>query len=106
VRAPWTSVILQPVDSPVSGQDSSESLPRTDQLAIDRTLLANERTFLAYFRTAVVFLTSGLAVMNIEFFAAIRQLSFLLIGLSPLVFLGGAWRFWVVRRSIRSHYHP
>jgi putative membrane protein len=83
---------------------STAPLPRTDLLAIERTLLANERTFLAYFRTSIAFLTSGLAVLHIDFFATIREVSYLLIALSPLTLMAGAWRAKVVHRRILSHY--
>lgn len=82
------------------------SLPRTDELAIERTLLANERTFLAYFRTAAVLLTSGLAILHIEFFESIRFVSVGLIGLSPLVAGLGTWRLLTVRRNILRHREP
>lgn len=81
----------------------ASTLPRGDQLAIERTLLAVERTFLAYFRTGVVFLTSGLAILNIEFFAPIRQIALVLIGLSPLVFGVGILRFVRARKRILAH---
>lgn len=40
-------------DSPYSKFDTDDLILR-DQLAIDRTLLANERTLLAYLRSGVV----------------------------------------------------
>lgn len=47
---------------------------------------------MAYFRTAVVFLSSGLAVMSLKFFSDVRYLPWILIGLSPLVLGFGWWR--------------
>ena len=66
--------------------------------------MANERTFLAYFRTAVVFLSSGLAILHIEFFERIRVLSYFLISLSPFILLGGVWRMQVVKKRILQFY--
>jgi putative membrane protein len=75
-------------------------LPRADLLAIERTFLANERTFLAYFRTAVAMAASGLAVLNIDFFAKMRDFAhFLLLG-TPLVLAIGVWRYVAVKRKI------
>jgi putative membrane protein len=85
-------------------QRAHPHLSRGDLLAIERTLLANERTFLAYFRTAVVFLTSGLAILNIDFFAQIKEVSFLLIALSPIILGVGSFRMRAGRRRVVRYY--
>jgi len=58
-----------------------------DVLALQRTKLANERTFLAYFRTAVVFLSSGFAIFQIESLNQIKDLGFILMIIGPLVLI-------------------
>ena len=81
---------------------AQSTVPRTDKLAVERTLLSNERTFLAYFRTAVVFLSSGLAVLGLELFQNVRYVAVLLIVLSPPILAFGLWRYARVRnRTLR-----
>ncbi|GAB2885573.1 hypothetical protein GCM10027046_12500 [Uliginosibacterium flavum] len=84
----------------------SEDLILRDELAIDRTLLANENTLLAYLRSALTLVIAG--VTFIHFFAA-SWLLWLGVAFVPLgigVGLFGGWRFWKMQKSIctvRSH---
>jgi putative membrane protein len=50
-------------DTPYSKYCTSELILR-DELAIDRTLLANERTLLSYLRSAVALLIAGGSIMQ------------------------------------------
>ncbi len=84
--------------------DSEKKLLLQDHLSIQRTMLANERTFLAYFRTAIIFLGSGLSIYKLHFFSEIKWLGLALIILSPFVFLLGLFRFFQVRRNIHKYY--
>jgi putative membrane protein len=64
-----------------------------DQLAIDRTLLANERTFLSYLRSAVALLLAGVSIIHFS-----HQLWFTAVGIACVpvaVFTGffGLWKF-------------
>lgn len=71
-----------------------------DELAIDRTLLANENTLLAYLRSALTLVIAG--VTFIHFFAA-SWLLWLGVAFVPLgigVGLFGGWRFRRMQRSI------
>jgi putative membrane protein len=77
-------------------------IPRADLLAVERTQLANERTFLAYFRTAAALLTSGLVLSRLEFFEKMRDLSQALLVAAPVFLAIGAWRFVVVRRRVKG----
>ncbi len=75
-----------------------------DVLALQRTKHANERTFLAYFRTAVVFLSSGFAIFQIESLNQIKDLGFILMIIGPLVLILGFIRFFITRKTILKHY--
>lgn len=55
-------------ESPYS-KFTKEKLILRDQLAVDRTILANERTFLSYIRTALALFAAG--VFSIKFFDSI-----------------------------------
>lgn len=76
----------------------------SDQLAIERTRLANERTFLAYFRSSIVFLSSGFAIIKLEVLNEIEWIGYILLGIGPILLLIGLLRFIYVRRSIKKYY--
>ncbi len=69
---------------------------RSLDLAIDRTLLANERTYASWLRTGLCALTAGLAIekfmVDVLPFWGIRIISVILILFSAFVFLVAAWR--------------
>jgi putative membrane protein len=85
--------------------NKESTLITRDWLAIERTRLANERTFLAYFRTFMVFLGGGISLLEMEVFAEIRYLGFVLLSLAPVILLVGAIRLVKVRKTIRKYYH-
>ena len=76
----------------------------TQQLAYDRTHLANERTFAAWIRTGLAVAGGGLAVVH--FLPSLRGASntallgtlFVAVGIGMIAF--GAWRFIRVGRSL------
>ncbi len=73
------------------------SAPDANSMALDRTVLANERTFQAWIRTGLAALVSGLGVA--KFLQNMMPLSVLLIVVtililfSTLAFLLSAWRY-------------
>ncbi len=71
-----------------------------DLLAIERTKLANERTFLAYFRSSIFFLATGVSIIHINFFSEVNFLGWLFVGISPLLLSVGIIRLIKVRKSI------
>lgn len=81
-----------------------EELITRDYLAIERTRLANERTFLSYFRTAVVILSSGIAMVQLEMLEEISDLGFFLLLLGPAILVLGIIRFLYVKRQIKKYY--
>ena len=77
----------------------------TDQLAIERTRLANERTFLAYFRSAIVFLSSGAAIIKLKILEEIEWVGYALIVVGPVLLCIGLIRFMYVKRSVKKYYN-
>ncbi|NRA50851.1 MAG: DUF202 domain-containing protein [Phaeodactylibacter sp.] len=82
----------------------TSALITRDVLAIERTRMANERTFLAYFRTAVVFLSAGFAVLEMSALQEIRSLGWYLLVLSPVMLAVGTGRLIYSRRHIKKYY--
>jgi len=79
-----------------------EILTIRDHLAIDRTVLANERTFLGYIRTALACLAAGASF--VQFFGALSLtiMGWCLIILACMVLVVGITRFYIVRESIKQ----
>jgi len=82
-----------------------DKLSVTDYLAIDRTNLANERTLLAYFRTFIILISSGFAIIKLDFLEEIGMLGVALLVLSPLVLALGLFRYYRMREKIKKHYY-
>lgn len=81
-----------------------------DQLAIDRTLLANERTLLSYLRSAVALVLAGLTMARFSDRGWFTVLGLACVPSGFAVALFGAWRYRetnkavsVVRRELRDN---
>lgn len=83
-----------------------EEMNRTDWLALERTKLANDRTFLAYFRTFVVVLSSGFAIIKIEILQGLATLGYTFIITAILMLTLGTIRFFAVKRRMDKHISP
>ncbi|MCK5823773.1 MAG: DUF202 domain-containing protein [Ichthyobacteriaceae bacterium] len=81
-----------------------KELPIQERLNIERTKLANERTFLAYFRTGVGFMGAGLTIIKINMFQQIEYFGEGLVIMGPLFLLIGVYRRWRVCKRMNSYY--
>jgi putative membrane protein len=82
---------------------SDENLILRDHLALDRTRLANERTLLAYIRTAFMLLVAGATALKL--FAetpAVVVTAWFFIAMGLFVAGFGIWRFGNMRRTING----
>ncbi len=77
-------------------------MTRSEQLAIFRTELANERTFLAYFRSFIVTLSSGLAILKLEMFKNIQSLGIAFLVLAPILLAIGAFRYFRTKSKMHK----
>jgi len=81
--------------------EDPDKLILRDHLALDRTRLANERTFLAYVRTAMMFLLAGGTVIKFFGDSDLAVMSgWALLGLGAVVGIFGVGRFLKMRRHI------
>jgi putative membrane protein len=91
---------------PESTSESRETLPESalrDLLAVERTYLSNERTLLAYIRTAVALAGGGAALIQLIQTTAATLSGWALILLGIVVLVAGSYRFLVIGRKIRHH---
>ncbi len=75
-----------------------------DHLALDRTKLANQRTLLAFVRTSLYLVVSGIAVIKVDFLDKIRFLGFILVGISLIVLILGVWNYFYFRKKMMNQY--
>lgn len=80
------------------------NLSRADLLAMQRTHLANERTLLAWFRTFVVMLSSGFAIVKMTVLEEILTMGYVLLLCSPIILIMGLFRFFYVRNRLQKFY--
>ena len=80
--------------SPYSRFEASELILR-DELAIDRTLLANERTLLSYLRSGIALAIAGVSIIHFS-----HQAWFTAVGVACLP--GGLVTVWIGIRKYRQ----
>jgi putative membrane protein len=78
--------------------ENKEELTLRDYLAIDRTLLANERSFLAYVRTAFTLFIAAVSIIKFFDVPYARMVGEILMGISGLIFVQGLLRYRAMER--------
>jgi len=73
-----------------------------DQLAIDRTVLANERSLLAYIRTGLALALTGAGCIKLLEIQSVLILGLGLIGLGVIVVIAGGYRFLRIHNNMRA----
>jgi putative membrane protein len=85
--------------NPYGKFEKSELILR-DELAIDRTVLANEATLLAYTRTTLTLVIAGMTFLNFITTGFLRWVGIAFIPLGLLIGVFGVFRFRRMRRMI------
>jgi len=83
--------------------NEKQTLSIGEKLAIDRTKPANERTFLAFFRSFVVMLSSGLAIIKSVFLENIYILGIILIIIAFFLLIYGILHYFRVNKRIAGY---
>jgi putative membrane protein len=79
-----------------------ESTELRDDLALYRTELANERTLLAYTRTSLALVAAGIGVLQLYHGDRAAMAAIGAIAAGACILLVGTWRFFRIRRTLRS----
>ena len=74
-----------------------------ERLALQRTVLANQSTFLAFLRTAMYFLIAGLSVRSLLKVENSLYIEICLFGFSILIFIGGIINYIKHKKSISEN---
>ena len=84
------------------GDRSPEELILRDILAADRTSLANERTFLAYIRTALTLVIGGISFLQFFPQGIVHVVGWLFIPAGVAAFVVGLLRYLRTRRLLKG----
>ena len=79
---------------------SEDDFTLRDYLAIDRTILANERTYLAYIRTALTTLIVGVSFVKFFDVVILVVIGWIFIPISIITFIIGTIRFKKYNKQI------
>lgn len=80
----------------------SHALSVTDEMALIRTRLANERTFLAYLRTFIGSFAAGVGLIKFTGSPLFVGTGYVLAVLSPVILTIGLCRLFRVRRALEA----
>ncbi len=86
--------------------ENKEAIILRDHLAMERTKLANERTLLSYLRTSLYLVLGGIAFLGMKDFEEMRNVGYLSLALSALLFVIGVVRFVQLRKHMKRMYEP
>jgi putative membrane protein len=81
-----------------------EDIILRDFLAIERTKLANERTFFAYIRTSIYLLLAGIAFIQLKELDSLRWMAYVWFGLSFAFLVFGIYRYRQRNNRINKYY--
>ena len=84
-------------------EEASADLTLRDYLALDRTKLANERTYLGYMRTFISLLAAGVGFIRFIEIEVVKYVGMLLCFISPLFFIVGTWKYYSMKKEIKKH---
>ncbi len=85
---------------------NKDKLILRDHLALERTRLANERTFMAYIRSALYLIIGGLALLELTHYGNLEWIGIVALSLAVILGLIGVTRFHQLKRQLSSYYAP
>ncbi|QCK15306.1 DUF202 domain-containing protein [Mangrovivirga cuniculi] len=81
-----------------------EKIILRDFLAMERTTLANERTFFSYIRTGLYLTIAGVGIMELENLETLKWLAFVLFVISAFLISFGFIRYNIVQKKLNRFY--
>ena len=96
---------IERIFSTGKGFENKDDIILRDYLALERTKLANERTLLAYIRSALYLLIGGIALIQLENFESIQILGYISLGLTVCFMIIGVYRYRKLLKRLNVYYH-
>lgn len=79
----------------------SEDMVLRDHLAVDRTILANERTFLAFIRTALTLFIGGISFIKFFDLFLLKVIGWVFVPLGILILLIGIKKYFRIKKDLQ-----
>ncbi len=76
-----------------------------ENLAIQRTNMANQTTLLSFIRTSMYFLVAGLSIQNVGHLAHLAWVYLIFYVFSGALLVIGIWNYFRQRQQIRLAHH-
>ncbi len=89
----------------MSDAPEHKELPLADRLALERTALANDRTLLAYVRTALGLLAAGVTVLKLFASNGMQMVGYILIASGVCALVIGLMNYHEVRNRLTDISH-
>lgn len=85
-------------------QDLKQNMILRDYLAIDRTKMANQRTFLSFLRTSLYLVVTAVAVIKLEPLQDLLFMAWILLAGGAAFLVAGIISYFGVKKKIRGYY--
>lgn len=73
-----------------------------EKLALQRTIMSNQTTYLAFIRTSMYFLVAGLSIKNLLQISEGEILQYVLYIIAVMLFVFGTVNFFIQKRIIKK----
>ncbi|NEV93724.1 DUF202 domain-containing protein [Psychroflexus sp. YR1-1] len=83
---------------------NNEKIILRDFLAMERTTLANERTFFSYIRTSFYLIIAGIAFVKLEDFEPLSWVGYALFFISAFLLTFGIIRYQLLQKKLNRFY--
>jgi len=84
-------------------ENKNKDLILRENLALQRTILANQSTFLSFLRTSMYFLVAGLSVHNLLDIKSSTTISYGFYGISACLFIFGIVNYMLNAKQIKEN---
>ena len=83
---------------------NKERIVLSDFLALERTRLANERTFFSFLRTSLYLVLAGIAFLQLREFEELKWLGYVSIFFGAVFFVAGIVTYFKLKNKLNKFY--
>jgi putative membrane protein len=83
---------------------NDEKIILRDFLAMERTTLANERTFFSYIRTSFYLIVAAIAFVKLEDFNPLSWVGYAMFAISAFLLVFGIYRYQLLQKKLNRFY--
>ena len=83
---------------------NKEKIILNDYLALERTRLANQRTFFSFLRTSLYLVLAGIAFLQLQGFEELKWLGYVSIVFSIVFLVAGIFTYYGLKKKLNKFY--